>query len=194
MRYLVLLLLLAVAACGGESHTPSCLDQVGPAPDGVLNPLVLAAADIAGVDEIYRIGGAQAVAALAYGTETISSVVKITGPGNAYVAEAKRQVFGQVGIDMIAGPSEVLIIANSMDEPGRLADLVASNIELKMQERQAVLQESDVGLRLKMVNEFLSKEVALLEMQQQISSQARGQLDRTQRDFYCRQRFLQLWN
>lgn len=83
--------------------------------------------------------------------------------------------------------SEVLIIANSMDEPGRLADLVASNIELKMHERQAVLEELDVGQRLKLVNDFLSREVALLEMQQQISSQARGQLDRTQRDYYLRQ-------
>jgi histidinol dehydrogenase len=102
------------------------LVMVVPAPDGVLNPLVLAAADIAGVDEIYRIGGAQAVAALAYGTETISSVVKITGPGNAYVAEAKRQVFGQVGIDMIAGPSEVLIIADEHNDPAWIAaDLLA---------------------------------------------------------------------
>ena len=78
--------------------------MVVPAPDGKLNPLVLVAAALAGVDEIYRIGGAQAIAALAYGTETIAPVVKIVGPGNAYVAAAKRQVFGQVGIDMIAGP------------------------------------------------------------------------------------------
>lgn len=79
-----------------------------PTPDGVLNPLVLLAAQIAGVDEIYRIGGAQAIAALAYGTETIAPVDKITGPGNAFVAAAKRRVFGKVGIDMIAGPSEIL--------------------------------------------------------------------------------------
>ena len=78
--------------------------MVVPTPDGAVNPLVLAAAAIAGVDEIYRIGGAQAVAALAYGTATIAPVDKIVGPGNAYVAEAKRQVFGRVGIDMIAGP------------------------------------------------------------------------------------------
>ena len=78
--------------------------MVVPAPDGKLNPLVLAAAKLAGVDEIYRIGGAQAVAALAYGTATIAPVAKIVGPGNAYVAAAKRQVFGTVGIDMIAGP------------------------------------------------------------------------------------------
>src|SRR5690242_11705502 len=81
--------------------------MVVPAPDGVLNPLVLAAARLAGVDEVYRIGGAQAVAALAYGTATIKPVDKIVGPGNAYVAAAKRRVFGRVGIDMIAGPSEI---------------------------------------------------------------------------------------
>ena len=78
--------------------------MVVPAPKGALNPLVLVAAELAGVDEIYRIGGAQAIAALAYGTESIAPVAKIVGPGNAYVAAAKRQVFGQVGIDMIAGP------------------------------------------------------------------------------------------
>jgi len=91
--------------------------MVVPAPDGKLNPLVLAAAELAGVDEIYRIGGAQAVAALAYGTETIKPVAKIVGPGNAYVAAAKRVVFGTVGIDMIAGPSEVLILADSSSNP-----------------------------------------------------------------------------
>src|SRR5262252_10152172 len=88
------------------------LVMVVPAPDGRLNPLVLAAAKLAGVDEIYRVGGAQAVAALAYGTATIAPVDKIVGPGNAYVAAAKRLVFGKVGIDMIAGPSEVLILAD----------------------------------------------------------------------------------
>jgi histidinol dehydrogenase len=97
-----------------------------PAPDGVLNPLVLAAAAEAGVTEIYRIGGAQAVAALAYGTATIRPVDRIVGPGNAYVAEAKRQVFGQVGIDSIAGPSEVLIIADDANNPTHIAmDLLA---------------------------------------------------------------------
>jgi histidinol dehydrogenase len=88
------------------------LVMVVPAPDGVLNPLVLAAAELAGIDEIYRVGGAQAVAALAHGTATIAPVDKIVGPGNAYVAAAKRLVFGKVGIDMIAGPSEVLILAD----------------------------------------------------------------------------------
>jgi histidinol dehydrogenase len=102
------------------------LVMVVPAPDGVINPLVLAAADLAGVDEIYRVGGAQAVAALAYGTETIAPVSKIVGPGNAYVAAAKRQVFGTVGIDMIAGPSEVLIIADRSGNPAWIAaDLLA---------------------------------------------------------------------
>jgi len=92
-----------------------------PTPDGVVNPLVLLAAEIAGVDEIYRIGGAQAIAALAYGTESIAPVDKITGPGNAFVAAAKRRVFGKVGIDMIAGPSEILVIADSDNDPDFLA-------------------------------------------------------------------------
>ncbi len=100
--------------------------MVVPAPNGELNPLVLAAANIAGVTEIYRIGGAQAVAALAYGTATIAPVAKIVGPGNAYVAAAKRIVFGKVGIDMIAGPSEVLIIADRNGNPDWIAaDLLA---------------------------------------------------------------------
>lgn len=92
-----------------------------PTPDGVLNPLVLLAAQIAGVDEIYRIGGAQAIAALAYGTDTIAPVDKITGPGNAFVAAAKRRVFGKVGIDMIAGPSEILVIADEDNDPDWIA-------------------------------------------------------------------------
>jgi histidinol dehydrogenase len=102
------------------------LVMVVPAPNGKLAPLVLAAAKLAGVDEVYRIGGAQAVAALAYGTETIAPVAKIVGPGNAYVAAAKRLVFGKVGIDMIAGPSEVLIIADKQANPDWIAaDLLA---------------------------------------------------------------------
>jgi histidinol dehydrogenase len=100
--------------------------MVAPSPDGRLNPLVLAAAELAGVDEIYRIGGAQAIAALAYGTATIFPVAKIVGPGNAYVAAAKRRVFGQVGIDMIAGPSEVLVLADGNANPDWIAaDLLA---------------------------------------------------------------------
>ncbi|MBT5821048.1 MAG: histidinol dehydrogenase [Rhodobacteraceae bacterium] len=94
---------------------------VVPTPDGIANPAVLLAARIAGVDEIYRIGGAQAVAALAYGTETIKPVDKITGPGNAFVAAAKRRVFGKVGIDMIAGPSEILVIADKNNDPDWIA-------------------------------------------------------------------------
>lgn len=94
---------------------------VVPTPDGQANPLVLLAARLAGVDEVYRIGGAQAVAALAYGTETIAPVDKITGPGNAFVAAAKRRVFGKVGIDMIAGPSEILVIADKDNNPDWIA-------------------------------------------------------------------------
>jgi histidinol dehydrogenase len=100
------------------------LVMVVPAPDGNLNPLVLAAAHLGGVSEIYRVGGAQAIAALAYGTATIAPVAKIVGPGNAYVAAAKRLVFGKVGIDMIAGPSEVLVIA---DDTGN-ADWIAADL------------------------------------------------------------------
>ncbi len=100
--------------------------MVVPSPDGKLNPLVLAAAQLGGVSEIYRVGGAQAVAALAYGTATIKPVAKIVGPGNAYVAAAKRLVFGKVGIDMIAGPSEVLVIAdNTANANWIAADLLA---------------------------------------------------------------------
>lgn len=102
------------------------LVMVVPAPDGTLNPLVLAAARLAGVDEIFRVGGAQAIAALAHGTATIRPVDKIVGPGNAYVAAAKRLVFGKVGIDMIAGPSEVLILADRGANPDWIAaDLLA---------------------------------------------------------------------
>lgn len=92
-----------------------------PAPGGELNPLVLLAAELAGVDEVYRVGGAQAIAALAYGTRTIPAVDKITGPGNAFVAAAKRRVFGKVGIDMIAGPSEILVIADRDNNPDWIA-------------------------------------------------------------------------
>ena len=100
--------------------------MVVPSPDGKLNPLVLVAARLAGVSEVYRVGGAQAIAALAYGTETIAPVAKIVGPGNAYVAAAKRIVFGTVGIDMIAGPSEVLVIADKDNNPDWLAaDILA---------------------------------------------------------------------
>ena len=110
------------ARAAGVSRIAMCV----PTPDNILNPLVLAAARRAGVTEIYRIGGAQAVAALAYGTATIAPVDRIVGPGNAYVAEAKRQVFGRVGIDNIAGPSEVVVLADAANDPRRIAvDLLA---------------------------------------------------------------------
>lgn len=100
-----------------------------PAPGGTLNPLVLAAARIAGVTEIYRVGGAQAIAALAFGTETIAAVDKIVGPGNVYVAAAKRRVFGRVGIDMIAGPSEILVVADGDNDPAWIAADLLSQAE-----------------------------------------------------------------
>jgi histidinol dehydrogenase len=103
--------------------------MVVPTPDGMINPLVLAAAKIAGVSEIYRIGGAQAVAALAFGTEMIRSVDKIVGPGNAYVAAAKRRVFGVVGIDLIAGPSEILVVADEENDPDWIAVDLLSQAE-----------------------------------------------------------------
>ena len=100
-----------------------------PAPGGELSPLVLAAAELVGVDEVYRVGGAQAIAALAYGTATIRPVDKIVGPGNAYVAAAKRQVFGKVGIDMIAGPSEILVVADRQNDPAWIAADLLSQAE-----------------------------------------------------------------
>lgn len=100
-----------------------------PTPDGRLNPAVLAAARIAGVDAIYRVGGAQAVAALAYGTATIPAVDKIVGPGNAWVAEAKRQLYGRVGIDMVAGPSEILVVADADNDPAWIAADLMSQAE-----------------------------------------------------------------
>jgi histidinol dehydrogenase len=121
------------------------LVMVVPAPDGKLSPLVLAAADLAGIDEIYRVGGAQAVAALAYGTETIAPVAKIVGPGNAYVAAAKRIVFGKVGIDMIAGPSEVLILADSGGNPDWIAADLLAQAEHDAS-AQAILITNDAGL------------------------------------------------
>jgi histidinol dehydrogenase len=119
--------------------------MVAPTPRGETNPLVLAAARLAGVDEIYRIGGAQAVAALAYGTASIAPVAKIVGPGNAYVAAAKRRVFGQVGIDMIAGPSEVLIIADSSANPDWIAADLLAQAEHDVS-AQSILMTDDAGL------------------------------------------------
>ena len=115
-----------------------------PTPGGVVNPLVLLAARIAGVDAVYRIGGAQAVAALAYGTATIQAVDKITGPGNAYVAAAKRRVFGRVGIDMIAGPSEILVIADAQNDPDWVALDLLSQAEHD-ESAQSILITTDAG-------------------------------------------------
>ncbi|MCL4129377.1 UNVERIFIED_CONTAM: hypothetical protein GTU68_000740 [Idotea baltica] len=120
------------------------LAMVVPTPDGVINPLVLLAAQIAGVDEIYRIGGAQAIAALAYGTATIPPVDKITGPGNAFVAAAKRRVFGKVGIDMIAGPSEILVIADKDNDPDWIALDLLSQAEHD-ESAQSILITDDAG-------------------------------------------------
>lgn len=123
-----------------------------PAPEGKVSNAVLAAAHIAGVDDIYKIGGAQAVAALAYGTETIAPVDKIVGPGNAYVAEAKRQVFGKVGIDMIAGPSEILVIADSGSNPAWIAADLLSQAEHDAQ-AQSILLTNDNAFADKVVSE-----------------------------------------
>lgn len=118
-----------------------------PAPDGVVAPLVLVAAKIVGVDEIYPIGGAQAVAALAFGTDTIRPVDKIVGPGNAYVAEAKRQVFGRVGIDMIAGPSEIVVVADGGQDPAWIAADLLSQAEHD-EAAQAILMTDSEPLAL----------------------------------------------
>ncbi|WP_050524976.1 histidinol dehydrogenase [Pseudorhodobacter wandonensis] len=115
-----------------------------PTPDGIVNPLVLLAAKISGVTEVYRIGGAQAVAALAYGTATIAPVDKITGPGNAFVAAAKRRVFGRVGIDMIAGPSEILVIADRDNNPDWIALDLLSQAEHD-ESAQSILITDDAG-------------------------------------------------
>ena len=132
--------------------------MVVPSPDGILNPLVLVAARLAGVSEIYRVGGAQAIAALAYGTETIKPVAKIVGPGNAYVAAAKRIVFGTVGIDMIAGPSEVLVIADKDNNPDWIAadllaqaehDAAAQSILMTNDEALAIAVEEAVERQLR---------------------------------------------
>jgi len=132
--------------------------MVVPAPDGVMNPVLLAAASVAGVSEIYRIGGAQAIAALAYGTASIAPVDKITGPGNAYVAEAKRQVFGTVGIDMIAGPSEILVIADGANNPDYIAADLLSQAEHDASS-QAVLLTDDAS--------FAERVIAAVETQLQ---------------------------
>jgi histidinol dehydrogenase len=134
--------------------------MVVPAPEGKLNPLVLAAARLAGIDEVYRVGGAQAVAALAYGTATIGAVAKIVGPGNAYVAAAKRLVFGRVGIDMIAGPSEVLILADATGQ----ADWIAADLLAQAEHdasAQSMLITDDAGLAAR-VEEALAAQLRSL--------------------------------
>ncbi|GAB4552977.1 MAG: histidinol dehydrogenase [Ruegeria sp.] len=132
-----------------------------PTPDGQVNPLVLLAARLSGVDEIYRIGGAQAIAALAYGTETIAPVDKITGPGNAFVAAAKRRVFGKVGIDMIAGPSEILVIADKENDPDWIALDLLSQAEHD-ESAQSILITDDAGFG-RAVAEAVDKRLETLE-------------------------------
>jgi histidinol dehydrogenase len=134
--------------------------MVVPAPKGVLNPLVLAAAELAGISEIHRVGGAQAIAALAYGTETIAPVVKIVGPGNAYVAAAKRQVFGLVGIDMVAGPSEVVVIADANNDPAWIASDLLAQAEHD-EAAQAILITDDEGFA-RAVQQAIEAELAVL--------------------------------
>ena len=134
------------ARVAGVEHLSICC----PTPNGVVNPLVLLAAQISGIDRIYRIGGAQAIAALAYGTETIMAVDKITGPGNAYVAAAKRRVFGQVGIDMIAGPSEIMVIADGDNDPDWIALDLLSQAEHDAS-AQAILITTDAALAQKVI-------------------------------------------
>lgn len=121
-----------------------------PTPGGVVNPLVLLAARLSGVDQVYRIGGAQAIAALAWGTETIQPVDKITGPGNAFVAAAKRRVFGKVGIDMIAGPSEILVIADGDNDPDWIALDLLSQAEHD-ESAQSILVTPDAGFAARVV-------------------------------------------
>ncbi len=134
------------------------LAMVVPTPDGRINPLVLAAARIAGVDEIYRVGGAQAIAALAYGTQTIAAVDKIVGPGNAYVAAAKRRVFGVVGIDMIAGPSEVVILADRGADPRFVAADLLAQAEHD-EAAQSILITDDASLA-RVVEEEVNRQLA----------------------------------
>lgn len=134
--------------------------MVVPAPDGKINPLVLAAADCVGIDEIYRIGGAQAIGALAFGTQTIKPVDMIVGPGNAFVAAAKRQVFGRVGIDMIAGPSEILVIADNSADPEWVAADLLSQAEHDVS-AQSILITDDSGFAEK-VKEEVEKQLKTL--------------------------------
>jgi len=128
------------ARVAGVERLVACV----PTPEGVANPLVLAAARIAGIDTVWRLGGAQAIAAMAYGTETVAPVDKIVGPGNAYVAAAKRRVFGRVGIDMIAGPSEIVVIADADNDADWIALDLLSQAEHD-ESAQAILITDDAG-------------------------------------------------
>ena len=140
---------------------PELVMVTPPGPDGRVNPVILAAASVAGVDKIFKVGGAQAIAALAYSTESIPRVDKIVGPGNAYVAEAKRQVFGQVSIDMIAGPSEILIVADGNSNPKHLAaDLLSQAEHDKLS--SAVLV-TDASALAEAVQQELERQIPLLE-------------------------------
>lgn len=132
-----------------------------PGPDGKINSAILAAASVAGVDEIYKIGGAQAVAALAYGTESVPKVDKIVGPGNAYVAEAKKQVFGVVSIDMIAGPSEILVLADSKSDPVHVAADLLSQAEHDKMASAVLITDSEAFA--KSVQAELENQIPLLE-------------------------------
>ena len=134
---------------------------VVPTPDGIINRLVLAGAEIAGVTEMYRIGGAQAVGALAYGTRTIPAVDKITGPGNAYVAAAKRQVYGTVGIDMIAGPSEIVVVADGENDPDWIAADLLSQAEHD-ESAQSVLITDDAAFAER-VSDAVDRQISMLD-------------------------------
>lgn len=139
---------------------PQIVMATPPGKDGKINPVILAAAKIAGVDQIFKMGGAQAVAALAYGTESVPKVDKIVGPGNAYVAEAKKQVFGKVSIDMIAGPSEILVVADSMQNPAFVAaDMLSQAEHDKMASAVLVTESKDFA---KKVSDELERQIPLL--------------------------------
>lgn len=132
-----------------------------PQADGSINPVILAAASVAGVDSIYKVGGAQAIAAMAYGTESVPRVDKIVGPGNAFVAEAKRQVYGQVSIDMIAGPSEILIVSDDKTDPGHTAaDLLSQAEHDKMASAVLVTDSEDFAVK---VRDEIEKQILQLE-------------------------------
>ena len=133
---------------------------VTPATGGKINPVILAAAKIAGVDRIFKIGGAQAIAALAYGTESVPRVDKIVGPGNAFVAEAKKQVFGQVGIDMVAGPSEILVVADDTNNPAHIAADLLSQAEHDRYASAVLVTDSEQFA--KMVSEEIELQLAKL--------------------------------